>query len=290
MTRHNTGKGIALMIAAVLALSVQDGLSRLLGGRYDVLMVVMIRYWFFAAFVLALALRRPGGIRAQVTTQPWIHLARAALLVTEVCVMVKAYTLIGLGNTHAVFASCPLIITLLSGPLLGERVGWQRWVAIGIGFAGMLVMLQPGSGLFVWAALLPLASATMFGLYSILTRLATRKEDGFASLFWSGIMGSVLMTLAGVSNWQPVAAQDWLWMTLYGSVAVLANWLLIRCYEEAEASSVQPFAYLQLVFVAAIGVAFFGESLAWNVVIGAAVVVAAGILTIWNSRQGVVAP
>ena len=196
MTRQNTRTGIALMIAAVLALSVQDGLSRLLGGRYDVLMVVMIRYWFFAGFVLALALRRPGGIRAQTTTQPLIHLARAALLVTEVCVMVKAYTLIGLGNTHAIFASCPLIITALSGPLLGERVGWQRWTAIGIGFAGMLVMLQPGSGLFVWAALLPLASATMFGLYSLLTRLATRTEDSFTSLFWSGIFGSALMTIA----------------------------------------------------------------------------------------------
>lgn len=289
MTRQNTRTGIALMIAAVLALSVQDGLSRLLGGRYDVLMVVMIRYWFFAGFVLALALRRPGGIRAQTTTQPLIHLARAALLVTEVCMMVKAYTLIGLGNTHAIFASCPLIITALSGPLLGERVGWQRWTAIGIGFAGMLVMLQPGSGLFVWAALLPLASATMFGLYSLLTRLATRTEDSFTSLFWSGIFGSALMTIAGASHWQAVSGPDWGWMALYGSIAVLANWLLIRCYEEAEASAVQPFAYLQLVFVAAIGVAFFGENLQWNVVIGAAIVVAAGIVTIWNSRSNGVA-
>ena len=79
-------------------------------------------------------------------------------------------------------------------------------------------------------------------------------------------------------------------MALYGSIAVLANWLLIRCYEVAETSAVQPFAYLQLVFVAAIGVTFFGESLQWNVVAGAAIVVAAGSVTLWNSRgKGVTA-
>ena len=290
MTAQNQRLGIALMIASVLVFSVQDGLSRHLAGTYNVLMVVMIRYWLFAGFVVALALRQSGlrqsGLRAAIVTrQPMIHLARAILLIAEICLIVRSYTAIGLGNTHAIFASCPLIITALSVPILGEKVGWRLWAAIGAGFGGILIILQPGAGMFTVAALLPLASALMFGLYSVLTRLATRQEAAFVSLFWSAILGSILMTAVGIWFWQPMSGADWAWMLAYGSMAAFGNWLLIRCYAVAEASSVQSFAYLQLVFVTGIGVVFFGEVIHLHVVIGALVVVAAGLVTIWSARR-----
>ena len=285
MTTQNPRLGILLMIASVLVFSVQDGLSRHLAGEYNTLMVVMIRYWFFAGFVIVLALRQPDRRAAIATRQPLIHIARATLLIAEVCIIIQSYTVIGLGNTHAVFAACPLIITALSGPLLGETVGWRRWLAISFGFLGILIILQPGSGLFNAAALLPLASATMFALYSLLTRLATRTEPSFVSFFWSGILGAVLVTGVGITHWEPMSLPDWGWIIAYGSMAILGNWLLIRCYELAEANAVQPFAYLQLVFVSAIGIAFFGETLHLNVVIGAMAVVMAGLITIWHSRS-----
>jgi drug/metabolite transporter (DMT)-like permease len=285
MSRQNTRLGIGLMIAAVFTFSLQDALSKHLAAEYNTLMVVMIRYWVFAGFVVALALRRPGGFRQAIrTAQPRLHTARAALLIAEICVIVTSYTLIGLINTHAVFAVCPLIVAALSGPVLGERVGLGRWLAIGAGLAGVLVILQPGSGVFSVAALLPLASALMFALYSLLTRRATQAEDAFLSLFWSGIIGAGLITVIGLPFWQPMTLPDWGWMALYGGMAVFANWLLIRCYAVAEASAVQPFAYLQIVFVSIVGIVLFNETLAANVVIGAAIVVGAGLVALMLGR------
>ena len=253
---------------------------------YNPLMVVMIRYWVFAAFVLALALRRPGGLRSGIATRhPGLHMARAALLIAEICIIVTSYTLIGLIDTHAVFAVCPLIIVALSGPVLGEKVGLARWLAIAAGLAGVLVILQPGTGVFSAAALLLLASATMFALYSLLTRRATQAEDAFHSLFWSGIFGAGLITGIGLFWWEPMTGADWLWMGLYGGLAVFANWLLIRCYEVAEASAVQPFAYFQIVFVSIAGLVVFGETLAPHVVLGAAIVVGAGLVTLLYGRR-----
>ena len=286
MNRQNTRLGIALMIAAVFVFTLQDALSKHLAAAYNPLMVVMIRYWVFAAFVLALALRRPGGLRSGIATRhAGLHMARAALLIAEICIIVTSYTLIGLIDTHAVFAVCPLIIVALSGPVLGEKVGLARWLAIAAGLAGVLVILQPGTGVFSAAALLPLASATMFALYSLLTRRATQAEDAFLSLFWSGIFGAGLITGIGLFWWEPMTGEDWLWMGLYGGLAVFANWLLIRCYEVAEASAVQPFAYFQIVFVSIAGLVVFGETLAPHVVLGAAIVVGAGLVTLLYGRR-----
>ncbi|MCF1707727.1 DMT family transporter [Tabrizicola sp. J26] len=285
-TRQNTRLGIALMIAAVFSFSVQDALSKHLAAAYNPLMVVMIRYWVYAVFVVMLALRRPGGLRRGVKTRhPWLHLTRATLLIAEICVIVTAYTLIGLINTHAVFAVCPLLIAGLSVPILGEKVGLGRWIAIAVGLAGVLVILQPGSGVFTPAALLPLASATMFAFYSLLTRRATQAEDAYLSLFWSGIFGAALITVVGLPHWEPMSGADWGWMAMYGLVAVFANWLLIRCYEVAEASAVQPFAYLQIVFVSIVGIVVFDETLASNVLIGVVIVVGAGLVALMLERK-----
>jgi drug/metabolite transporter (DMT)-like permease len=286
MNRQNTRLGIALMIAAVFVFTLQDALSKHLAAAYNPLMVVMIRYWVFAAFVLALALRRPGGLRSGIATRhAGLHMARAALLIAEIIIIVTSYTLIGLIDTHAVFAVCPLIIVALSGPVLGEKVGLARWLAIAAGLAGVLVILQPGTGVFSAAALLPLGSATMFALYSLLTRRATQAEDAFLSLFWSGIFGAGLITGIGLFWWEPMTGADWLCMGLYGGLAVFANWLLIRCYEVAEASAVQPFAYFQIVFVSIAGLVVFGETLAPHVVLGAAIVVGAGLVALLYGRR-----
>ena len=290
MTAADNRAGIWLMIGAVASFTVQDGLSRHLAGEYTVWQTIMIRYWFFAAFVVALAMRQPQGLRAAVATRrPGLHLARAALHTGEICVIVASFTLIGLINTHALFAVCPLMIAALSGPVLGEKVGLARWLAIGAGFCGILIILRPGSDLFSPLAVLPLASAALFALYSVLTRLATRDEATFVAFFWSGVLGCAIMTLIGMWFWQPMAAGDWALTVANGAFAILSNWLIIRCYTRAEANVVQPFAYLQLVFVMGMGVTVFGEPLEWPVVVGAIVVVGAGLATLLRLRPAQVA-
>ena len=288
MTR--TTKGIAFMVLTVFTFAVQDGFSRLLAGNYNTLMVVMVRYWIFAAFVIGLALRRPEGVRAAVrSSRLGAHVARALLLVVEVCLIVWGYTLIGLINSHAIFAICPLLVVALSGPLLGERISLTRWAAVGMGCVGVLVILQPGAGVFSWPALLPLASAGMFALYSVLTRLTTRDEPSFPAFFWPPVIGAVVMTFVGLPYWQAVTGRDWVFLAIYGSLSVLSNFLMQRTYETVEANVVQPFAYLQIVFVTMIGLTFFNEVLHLHVVVGVVIVVLAGLVTLLLQRRDQVA-
>lgn len=282
---NNIPLGIALMVATTFVFAVQDGLSRHLAGEYNVLMVVMIRYWFFAAFVIAIARRKAGGVRAAARTeQPVLQALRGVLLAAEICVMVAAFTILGLVESLAVFTCYPLLVAALSGPVLGEQVGWRRWAAIGAGFVGVIVILQPGMGVFDPAALIPLLSASMFALYGLLTRYVARKDSTATSFFWTGVAGAVAMTAVGLWYWEPMTARDWMLMACLCLTGVTGHWLLIKCYEVAEASAVQPFAYFQLVFGAAIGVTLFGEVIRTNVAIGAGIIVAAGLFTFWRER------
>ena len=277
MTSGNR-KGIWLMIAAVASFAAQDGFSRHLAESYNTLMVVMVRYWVFAGFVMMLALRRPEGFRAAITsTRIGAHVARSVLLVAEICIIIWGYTLIGLIESHAIFAICPLLVVALSGPVLGEAISWRRWFAVGAGMVGVLIILRPGSGVFSWASLLPLASAIMFATYSVLTRLTTRDEPTFPAFFWPGVIGAVMMTAIGLPYWETVTPADWVLLAVYAGISVFSHWLLLKCYEVAEASSVQPFAYLQIVFVSIIGLTVYNETLAVPVIIGTALIVAAGI-------------
>ncbi len=286
MTEQNIRLGAILMIATSFVFAMQDGISRHLAGEYNVYMVVMIRYWFFAAFVIAVASRRAGGITNAARTQfPIVQIFRGVLLAAEICVMVTAFTILGLVESHAVFACYPLLVAALSGPVLGEKVGWRRWTAIGIGFVGVLVILQPGYAVFSPAALIPLIAASMFALYGLLTRYVARKDRSAVSFFWTGVTGAVVMTAVGLFHWEPMRAADWVWMLVLCCTAVTGHWLMIRALEVAEASAIQPFAYLQLVFASALGMTVFGETLKTNVVIGAAIVVASGLFTLWRSRQ-----
>ena len=275
---RDTRKGILLMIAAVASFAAQDGFSRHLADTYNTLMVVMVRYWVFAGFVVILALRRPEGFRAAISsTRIGAHIARSVLLVAEICIIIWGYTLIGLIESHAVFAICPLLVVALSGPVLGEQISLRRWIAVAAGLLGVLIILRPTSGVFSWASLLPLAAAIMFATYSVLTRLTTRGEATFPAFFWPGVIGAALMTVIGLPHWQTVSPIDWLMLGIYASISVLSHWLLLKCYEVAEASSVQPFAYLQIVFVSIIGMLVYHETLAVPVIIGTALIVAAGI-------------
>ena len=288
--QNNTRLGILLMIGATIVLALQDGVSRHLAGTYNTYMVVMIRYWFFAAFVVFLATRgSKGGGWAGIketaqTEQAGLQIFRGILLVAEVCVAVYGFTVLGLINSQAVFICYPLLVAALSGPVLGESVGWRRWFAILAGLIGVMIILQPDDGVFDPKALIPFASALMFAVYGLLTRYAARRDTAGTSFFWAGIAGSVAMTLVGIWFWEPMSLRDSYWMAALCVSGVLAHWLLIKCYEVAEASAVQPFAYFHLMWTAILGITVFGEVLRNNVIIGVTIIIGAGLFTLWREQ------
>ena len=282
---NNTRLGVLLMVGTTIIFAIQDGLSLHLSSTYNVYMVVMVRYWFFAAFVMTISAKQAGGLRnAACTKQPFLQGFRGILLAAEICVMVSAFTLLGLVESLAIFSAYTLIVAALSGPILGESVGWRRWLAIGIGLCGVLIILKPGVGVFSPYAIIPLCSAFMFALYSLLTRYVARLDSTATSFFWTGVIGCIFMTVIGLFHFENMIPTDWLLMLALCCTGATGHWLLIRCYEVAEASAVQPITYLQLVFGSAIGVLVFGEVIKPNVALGAVIVVTAGLFTLWRAR------
>ena len=286
MIKQNERLGIFLMVITTIVFASQDGLSKYLATEYNVYMVVMIRYWFFAAFIMTISSRKPGGVKQVAKTKtPLLQIFRSLVLVAEMCVTILAFTLLGLAETHAIFASYPLIIAMLSGPILGEHVGWRRWLAICVGFFGILIILNPGNGIFSPYALVPLAGAILFALYGLLTRYAGQYDKSSTSFFWTGTVGCIAMTAIGLNFWDPVSQADWSIMLILSASGMLGHFLLIKCYEVAEASAVQPFAYLQLIWASLIGVIIFGEKITLNVLLGACIIVGAGLFTLWRERK-----
>jgi drug/metabolite transporter (DMT)-like permease len=284
--QNNPRLGIIMMVLTTSVFAMQDGISKHLASEYNVMMVVMVRYWFFAMFVIIIAAQKSGGLKkASYTKQPLVQIIRGVLLALQICVMVFAFSLLGLVESHAIFACYPLLVAALSGPILGEKVGWRRWLAICTGFLGVLIILQPGITVFSPYSLWALMSALMFALYSLLTRFVARQDIAAVSFFWTGVSGSVVMSFIGIWFWEPMITSDYGWMLLLCVTGAFGHYLLIRCYEVAEASVVQPFAYLQLVFATSIGVLLFNETIKLNVLIGVIIVISAGLFTLYRNRK-----
>lgn len=284
MSTVNNRLGIILMTMTAFVFAMQDGISRYLAEEYNVFVVVMIRYWFFAAFVIAVSVQS-GHLRDVVRTHfPALQLGRGVLLAAEICITVLAFTMLGLTESHALFICYPLIITALSGPVLRESVGWRRWVAVAVGFVGVIFVLQPDNGVFSPHAILPLIGALGFATYHLLTRYVARIDSTATSFFYTGTIGAVVMTVVGLYYWEPITGTDAYWMALLCVTGAFGHWLLIKTYQYAEASAVQPFAFLQLPFGASLGMMAFGETLRWNVALGATIIVGAGLFTLWRER------
>lgn len=280
-----TRSGYIFTIVAITLFSAQDGISKHLAGAYPPFLVAMIRYWTFALFAIALAARSRGGLSVTVRTRrPLLQVVRGLLLAAQIVLVIKSFALVGLAHSQAIFSSGPLMVALLSMPILGEKVGWRRWTAICIGFVGVLIILKPESGFFDLRFLVPLLSALLFSLYVIVTRLVSRRDAAMTSFFYTGVVGAVAMSCIGPFFWTPLTPQDWVWMVLLCLTGMSSHYCLIRAYDLLDAVVIQPLTYLQLVYAAIIGVTFFGEVLTPNMVAGALIVVGAGLFTVWREN------
>ena len=280
--------GYIFTLLAIVIFSVQDAISKHLGSVYPPVFIAMLRFWAFAAFAMFLGARGPGGLRAAAATKrPVLQIARGVILAAQIVVTITAFTTVGLARSQALLASGPIFVALLSMPLLGERVGWRRWTAIGVGLCGVLVIVKPGGSAFDLSVLLPIVSALMFAIYVIATRLVSRDDAASTSFFYIGVAGAVAITLVGPFFWTDLAPGDWFWMGLLCITGMSSHYFLIRAYDLLDAAAVQPLTYLQVVLAATIGVTVFGETLNLNMIVGSAIVVGAGIFTIW--RESVVA-
>ena len=279
-------RGYLFAFLAICIFAGQDAITKYLGDRYPPLFITMIRFWAFAVFVFCFAASSPGGVRGAVTTRrPWLQIVRGLLLVAEIVVIVYSYVHAGLAMSQSIFQATPLIITVLSIPLLGETVGWRRGAAVLVGLVGVLVIINPVDIHFDMSLLLPLGASVLFALYSIATRAVSREDSAVTSLFYAGVAGAVAISLIGPFHWTEVQGADWFALAALCVCGTLSHYFLIRAYGLLPAAEVQPVTYFQLVLNVILAVSLFGEIITPNMVVGAVIVVGAGLFTIWREHQ-----
>ena len=284
--------GYAFAFLAVTIFALQDGISKYLGEHYPPIFIAMIRYFAFAGFALVLTARAPGGIKAATRSKrPVVQIIRSVLLALQIVIAIQSFAVVGLIQSQAIFASGPIFVALLSMPVLGERVGWRRWLAIVIGLVGVVILLNPGvsdaADALNWSVLWPLGGAVMMGAYAVSTRLAGRSDSSMTSFLYTGVVGWLVLIMIGPFFLAHPTPGDWVWIGILCITGMSSHFFLIKAYEYLDAVAVQPVGYFQLVVGAFIGVLVFGEQIHLNLVIGAGIVIAAGAFTVW--REHVVA-
>ncbi len=235
-----------------------DGLAKLLAGEYSVVQVVWARYAFAVPVILATSRPAawPGLLRCE---RPSLQAVRGLLPLAASVTVVLGLGLMPLADATAISFASPLLVAALSVPLLGERVSVHSWIGVACGFGGVLLIVRPGAGTIAWAALFPLATAFLFALYQVLTRLVSRGDGPVVTLAWTVAVGLVLTTPLLPLQWRPVGGTDWPLLALSGLLFGAGQFLLIRAFATAPAAVLAPFTYAQIVAAVAFGVAVFGD-------------------------------
>jgi len=281
--QNNVLLGIGLMVVTTFMFSTMDGVSRYLAENNNVFTLVTMRYWFIAIVIAITCLFVKDSFQKVLyTKQPFTQFSRGLILSLNNCLVVYTFTLLGLVETHAIIACYPLIVAGLSVPFLGEKFGWRRWTAIFVGFVGVIIILRPTTNVISEGAIYALVGAIMFAVYLILTRYVSRLDKAITSFFWAGIGGSVTMTIISFFIWEDILKEDFLWLLIMCLLSASSHFMMVKTLQVAEASVIQPFSYLQLVFGSIIGVTIFSESIDSMIVVGVTIVIGAGLFTAWR--------
>jgi len=284
---QDTLLGILFICLAGLIFPMMNGVAKTLGADYSTVQVSWARAFGHVVFMLAAFLPR-HGLGLLRTKRPRLQLARSATLFLSNLCFFYAVTFIPIPKAAAISMTAPLIVALLAWPMLGERTTPGRVAALGIGFAGVLVVIRPGTAVFHWASLFVLASASCYGLYQILTRIIAAADPPETSTVYSSVVGAFGIMLALPFVWEtPRGLFDVALFCSLGVLGALGHYCVAAALGYAPANVVSPFQYFQLLGSVAVGWYVFGDlpdALTWT---GAAVVVLSGLYIGWSqTRRG----
>jgi drug/metabolite transporter (DMT)-like permease len=272
------------MLAAVGAFALMDAGLKLLSARYPPFQVVSLRGAASLPFVLVWALTTVGPGRLLRIRWP-LHLLRGMLGVLMLVAFVYALRTLPLSTAYTLFFVAPMMITALSVPVLGERVGPRRWVAIAVGFLGVMVVLRPtGEGVFTLAGVAVLLSALGYAVSAITVRVLTRTDSSQAMVVWPLASIAVGAGALALPHWQPVAASD-LWLIAgVGLAGALGQYFITEAFRLGEASSIAPLEYTALLWGVLLDYGLWHmlpDGITW---VGAGIIVASGLYLLRRER------
>lgn len=278
-------RGIFFMCLAVALISAQEAMAKYLGQSLPMLQVIGARY--FGHLLLMIVMLMPqNGLALFKAKRPLVQIGRSVLLLIDTALFFFSLTLIGLAEATAIFFSVPIMVVLLSIPLLGERAGWRRLIAVFIGFAGMLVIIRPGSDVIGVGAFLTFGAAFCASLFNIITRKLADEDPVPVTMFYTALAGALLMMLILPFIWQsPDGWQQWTAIILIGIAGGAAHSCIIASHVYAPASTVAPFMYSQIFWALGFGYLFFGALPDQFTMIGGLIVIASGLYLLRRQKM-----
>ena len=278
-------RAIGLMLMAVAAFSFMDGLLKFFAAHYPPMEVAFLRGLSSLPFMALPALVK-GQYRDLLPGRFGMHLLRGVLMVVMLAGFVYAVRTLSLASAYSVFLAEPLIVTALSGPLLGERVGWRNWVAIAFGLIGVVVILRPSATSFVSVgALAALVAATAYALSVLALRAIAHTDSTTAVVMWTVGLMTVITGVIAVPGWAPVEPEHLKWLIGLGVCGAIGQLLLTEAFRSAPPAVVAPFEYTALLWGIVIDWTVWSVLPATRVYIGGGIVMASGLYLIWHEHS-----
>ncbi len=278
---ERTLTGIAMALAAMLLFSGMDGISKFLAVDYHPLEIAAMRHVFTTLALLPFVIRSPSALRA---SRPLLQIGRGLCMYCSSIFFIFGLSHLPIADASAIGFVAPLLVTALSIPFLGEKVGIRRWSAVIVGFTGVMVVVRPGTGAFDPAALYPLVSAVAWALGLILTRIMHNSDQVLTTIFYSTLVGLVAGGAALPFVWQTPDLEGLALMAAMGVLSAISQTLLIAAFARAAASILAPFSYSQMLWSTLIGYFVFStipDAVTWT---GAVIIIASGIYTLHRER------
>ncbi|CAN5287539.1 DMT family transporter [soil metagenome] len=274
--------GIAFLVAGLWTLSLLDTAGKLLAmAGYHVIMIAWIRYslnTLLMTVTLAPLYRRRTGNSILKSARPKLQIIRGLVLLLSTCLFFSVLKIVPLAEGTAMNFCAPLFVLVASPWLLGEKSRPSRWVAVAIGFVGMLIVVRPGGGIVPLGVLLGLASAMTFAALAMMNRKLGQHDDPLVTLFYGGLVGMGASTLLVPFFWSAHSPdlREWLILASTGISSTAGHFLINSAYKHAEASLLTPFTYLQVVSASLMGWLVFGQLPDGLTVLGIAIICASG--------------
>ena len=256
-----------------------DASAKLLSSEMPLLMVVWGRYLFNFIFIALFFFR--GDPRDLVRTKRFnLQILRSFLGLSATFTFWGALVFLSLADCVAIVFISPLLVTALSVPLLGEKVGVHRWGAVIMGFIGVMIIIRPGMGIVHWAVILPLITALFWANYQITTRILSRTDSALTTLFYAAAGGLVFTTFAVWSVWMSPTFKQWFILAWLGFLGTMGHYLLIKAFELAPASMLAPFSYTSILWSILLGYVLFGHFPDEWTIAGVVIIIASGLYII----------
>jgi len=288
MTSSNTSRqknlaGIMTMCGGVAALCINDALAKSLMDHYSPIQIIFLRNIIALPFAFLVALKM-GGSRSLRSSRVHVHFMRGVVWIAATVMFFTSIHHLGLAEATALAFVAPLFITALSAIFIA-RVGWRRWLAVSVGFMGVLVIVRPGAATFELISLLPIATALAYALLMLSARFVDTRETMSTLLLYLSLTSAILTCIPALFVWTSVRSEDiWLFVAIaaFGSVGIT---MITQAFRFAEAPTVAPFDYTALIWATALGWLFWGETPDMLTFVGAGIITASGLFVIFRESK-----